>query len=102
MTPPSAIDSNTNIRRLRIAVGVLLLGLGLLGHVLAARAIGGSAIAYEHHILGFFLILAVTGAIILAVGWRYWRSRRDLALLVVGAVQAAFGLWIYIQRFHVR
>lgn len=83
------------------ALGIILLVVGLLGHVLAAHAIGGSAIAYEHHIFGFFLILVVTGAIIALVGWRFWKGRRDVTLLIVGAVQAAFGIWIYVNRFNI-
>ena len=83
------------------ALGIILLVVGLLGHVLAAHAIGGSAIAYEHHIFGFFLILVVTGAIIALVGWRFWKGRRDITLLIVGAVQAAFGIWIYVNRFNI-
>jgi len=33
--------------------------------------------------------------------WRFWKGRRDLTILIVGAVQAVFGLVIYIERFHV-
>lgn len=87
--------------RTRIWLGVLLLVLGFLGHFFAARAIGGSAIAYQHHIFGFFLILLVTGAIIAGLGWRFWKGRHDITLLIIGAVQALFGLVIYIERFHV-
>lgn len=102
MTPLPAIDIDGKSRRLRIWLGGLLLGLGLLGHLLAADAIGGSAVAYEHHIFGFFIILLVSGAIILGLGWRFWRRRRDVTLLIVGAVQALFGLLVYIERFSVR
>ena len=63
MTPPPAIDVD-GTRWLRMWLGGLLLGLGLLGHLLAAHAIGGSAVAYEHHIFGFFIILLVSGAVI--------------------------------------
>jgi hypothetical protein len=80
--------------RLSLWVGALLLVIGLLGHVYAAHAMGGSRIAYTHHVLGFFLILLVTGALIVGLGWRFWRSRRGLAMLVVGIVQALIGLWI--------
>jgi hypothetical protein len=86
---------------MKIALGIMLLVVGLLGHVLAARAIGGSTIAYQHHIFGFFLILVVTGAIIALLGWRFWKGRRDVTVLVVGAVQAAFGIWIYVNRFNI-
>jgi hypothetical protein len=86
---------------MRTALGIILLVVGLLGHLLAAQAIGGSAMAYRHHIFGFFLILVVTGAIIAALGWRFWRGRRDITLLIIGAVQALFGVAIYVERFRV-
>ena len=82
-------------------LSVLLLVAGLLGHLLAARAIGGSRIAYSHHILGFFLIAVVTGVIIAGLGWRFWKGRRDITLLVIGAVQALAGLAVYMERFRV-
>jgi hypothetical protein len=82
-------------------LGVLLLVVGFLGHYFAARAIGGSYIAYRDHILGFFVILLVTGLIIAGLGWRFWKGRRDITLLIVGAVQALFGVWVYIGRFSV-
>ena len=82
-------------------LGVALLMVGFLGHFFAARAIGGTYIAYRDHIFGFFLILLVTGAIIAALGWRFWKGRRDIMLLTIGVVQALFGIWIYINRFSV-
>jgi hypothetical protein len=86
---------------MKTALGIILLVVGLLGHLLAAHAIGGSAMAYQHHIFGFFLILVVTGAIIAGLGWRFWKGRRDVTVLVIGAVQALFGLVIYAERFRV-
>jgi protein-S-isoprenylcysteine O-methyltransferase Ste14 len=82
-------------------LGVLLLVVGFLGHYFAARAIGGSYIAYRDHIFGFFLILLVTGLIIAGLGWRFWKGRHDITLLIVGAVQALFGVWVYMERFSV-
>jgi uncharacterized membrane protein (UPF0136 family) len=82
-------------------LGVILLVLGFLGHFFAARAIGGSYVAFRDHIQGFFLILVVTGAIIAGLGWRFWKGRHDITILVIGGVQALFGLVIYIERFHV-
>ena len=82
--------------RLRILLGVILLVLGLIGHLYAAYATGGSSVAYGHHVLGFFLILVVTGAIITGLGWRFWRSRPDLTVLIVGVVQALFGLLVVV------
>ncbi|MDQ6633866.1 MAG: hypothetical protein M3Z10_03825 [Gemmatimonadota bacterium] len=86
---------------MKTALGIILLVVGLLGHLLAAHAIGGSAIAYQHHIFGFFLILVVTGTILALLGWRFWRGRRDVTLLIVGVVQALFGIWIYVNRFNI-
>ena len=80
--------------RLPVWGGVLLLGLGLLGHLYAAHAIGGSRTAYTHHVLGFALILLVTGGIIAGVGWRFWRSRSAITVLAIGAVQALLGLLV--------
>lgn len=86
----------------RLWLGVFLAGLGLLGHVLAARAISGkNPLAYQHHVFGFFLILAVTGAIISVLGWRFWKGRRDITVLTIGVVQALFGLVIYLDRFNI-
>ena len=87
--------------RTRIWLGVILTGLGFLGHFFAARAIGGTALAYKDHIFGFFLILLVTGVIIAGLGWRFWKGRRDITVLAIGVVQALFGLVIYIERFHI-
>jgi len=82
-------------------LGAILLIVGFLGHYFAARAIGGSYIAYRDHILGFFLILVVTGAIIAGLGWRFWKGRRDITVLIIGLVQALVGIWVYIGRYNV-
>ena len=84
-----------------IWLGVLLTVVGFLGHFFAARAIGGYAIAYRDHIFGFFLILIVTGAIIALLGRFFWKGRRDITILITGVVQAAFGIVIYLNRFHI-
>ena len=75
-------------------IGLLLLGLG--GHVVAAWLNGGGQIAYVHHVAGFFLIAAVTGAVIAGLTWIFWRSRRAQALLVFAAVQAVLGVLVAI------
>jgi len=81
-------------------LGVVLIVVGFLGHFFAARAIaGGNPRAYPDHIGGFFLILVVTGAIIGGLGWRFWKGRRDITVLIIGVVQALFGIVIYIRRF---
>lgn len=99
-TPHASADAGT-ARRRRIWLGVLLLGAGLLGHLLAAQAIGGSFVAYRDHIAGFFLLSLVSGVIIAALGWRFWRDRHDITLLILGVVQALIGLVVYVERFHI-
>ena len=81
-------------------LGALLIVVGFLGHFFAARAIG-TYIYYRDHIFGFFLILLVTGPIIAGLGWRFWKGRKDITLLIIGVVQALFGIAIYILRFHI-
>jgi hypothetical protein len=71
-----------------------LLGLGLVGHLYAAHAIGGSRTAYVHHVLGFVVILLVTGSVLGGLGWRYWRARPTRIMLAISALQALAGLWV--------
>ncbi|MDQ2929361.1 MAG: hypothetical protein M3Y05_00885 [Gemmatimonadota bacterium] len=82
-------------------LGVALVLTGLAFHLLAARAIGGTHLAFRDHIAGFVGIAMITGAILALIGWRFWRERRDITILVFGAVQAAFGLLVYMMRFSV-
>ena len=82
-------------------LGAILIVVGFLGHFFAARAIGGSYIAFRDHIFGFFLILVVTGGIIAGLGWRFWKGRSDITVLTIGAVQALFGFVIYLERFSI-
>lgn len=81
--------------------GALLAAAGLLGHLVAANAIGGSRMAYTHHIAGFFLILVVSGAAIAGLGWRLLKTRPGIILLLIGTVQALFGLYIYLIRYQI-
>jgi len=81
-------------------LGAILIVVGFLGHFFAARAFG-TYVYYSHHIFGFFLILFVTGPIIALLGWRFWRGRKDITLLIIGVVQAALGIAIYIMRYHI-
>jgi hypothetical protein len=101
METPSTLAVPRKSHRGRIWLGVELTALGLAGHVLAARAIGGSYVAYRDHLFGFLLILLVTGVIIAGLGWRFWKGRDDISVLVLGAVQAIFGIVVYIERFNV-
>ena len=87
--------------RSRLWLGVLLLAVGFLGHFFAARAIGGSYIAYRDHIFGFVVLTLVSGAVLAALGWRFWKGRHDITLLILGAVQALVGVYVYIERFSV-
>jgi uncharacterized membrane protein (UPF0136 family) len=89
------------MKRSWIWLGVILLAVGLSGHLLAARAIGGYYIAYRDHIAGFLLLTVVSGAIVAALGWRFWKGRHDITLLIVGALQTILGIVIYINRFHI-
>ena len=82
-------------------LGVLLLVAGFLGHYFAARAIGGSFVAYRDHMAGFVGIAIITGAIIALLGRFFWRARPDVTLLLIGLVQAAFGLFVYLSRYSV-
>ena len=101
MGTPSMPAESSSTRHYRILLGWVLLGLGLLGHLLAARAIGGTYVAFRDHIAGFVILSLVSLAIIGGLGWKFWRGRRDITLLAVGAVQAILGLVVYIQRFTV-
>ena len=82
-------------------LGVLFLLGGLVCHVLAADAIGGSAVAYRDHLLGFVGLTVVSGAILGVLGWRFWRGRRDITIFALGLLQALIGLFVYTQRFAV-
>jgi hypothetical protein len=74
----------------------------LLGHVIAARINGGGRIAYVHHVLGFFLIAAVTGLLIAGATWLFWRGRRNRALLTLGLVQLLFGIAVILAEWRAR
>ena len=95
------IGTNDSGRRMRIGLGLLFLGAGFLGHFLAARAIGGSYVAFRDHMLGFVGLTLVSGAIIAGLGWRFWRGRHDITLLTLGILQALIGIFVYIERFTV-
>ena len=82
-------------------LGVILLVAGFLGHFFAARAIGGTYIAYRDHIFGFVALTLVSAAIVGLLGMRFWKGRSDVTLLVVGVIQTLIGILVYINRFAV-
>ena len=89
------------VRSRRIWIGVLLLAAGLLGHLVAAQAIGGGYVAYRDHIFGFVFLSLVSGAVIAGLGWRFWRGRHDITVLILGVVQALLGFVVYLERFRI-
>jgi hypothetical protein len=48
-------------------------------------------------VLGFVGLSLVSGAIIALLGWRFWKGRHDISLLILGALQALIGLLVYTQ-----
>ena len=82
-------------------VGVILLVAGFLGHFFAARAIGGTYIAYRDHMFGFVALTLVSAAIVALFGMRFWKGRHDITLVIVGVIQLLIGIQVYISRFSV-
>ena len=101
METPRAMTASPTLNRSLLWLGAVLLIAGFSGHFFAARAIGGSYIAYRDHMFGFTLLTLVSGAIIAVIGRRFWKGRHDITLLILGAVQALLGLYVYINRFHI-
>lgn len=101
MGTPDMVTTIDRGRRLRVWLGIVLLGAGLLGHLLAAQAIGGTQLAYRDHIFGFVVLTLVSGAIIWGLSRRFWRGRHDITLLTLGVLQALVGLVVYVNRFSV-
>lgn len=88
-------------RRIGTWLGSILLIVGFLGHFFAARAIGGTYLAYRDHMAGFFGLTILSGAVVAAIGWKFWKGRTDITWLIIGVIQAAIGVLIYINRFAV-
>ena len=89
------------MNRTLVVIGAVLLAVGLLCHLLAAQAIGGTFIAYRDHIGGFVILCLVPGAILAGLGWRFWKGRHDITLAALGLLQTLLGIWVYIERFSV-
>lgn len=81
--------------RSRLWFGITLLAVGLSGHLVAAAVTGGTYIHYRDHIFGFLFLSAVAWAILALLSRRFWRGRRDITLLTLGAVQAIIGWMVY-------
>jgi hypothetical protein len=81
--------------RQRLWLGIVLLVVGLSGHLIAAATTGGTYIHYRDHIFGFVFLTAVAWVILALLGRRYWANRQDITLLALGTVQAILGLVIY-------
>lgn len=80
------------IGRRQIWLGVVVLVLGLLGHLVSAYMIRLNPRAYPDHIEGFIGIAVVTGIIIAGLGRLFWRGRRDITWMIFCALQALMGL----------
>ena len=100
--PTSSVNARAGQRaRMQKWIGITALGAGLLGHLLAARAIGGSYVAYRDHLVGFVGLTVISGAVLAGLGSRFWKHRPDITLLSLGLLQALIGLLVYVERFSV-
>ena len=68
MTSASSVTPPTESSRSLLWLGVVLLIVGFFCHFFAARAIGGTYIAYRDHLLGFVLLTVVSGLIVWCTG----------------------------------
>jgi hypothetical protein len=75
--------------------------VGFLGHYFAARAIGGTYVAFRDHIGGFVVLTLISALIIWSLSLRFFKGRTDMVVLLVGIVQALLGVFVYINRFSV-
>jgi len=76
----------------QIWLGVTLLVLGLCGHLVSAYIIRMNPLAYPDHLKGFVFIAVVTGLLIAALGWFFWRRRPAITWLVWCATQTVMGV----------
>jgi hypothetical protein len=101
MTTAPNVPPIDNPARPLLWLGLVLLIAGFFGHFFAARAIGGTYIAFRDHIAGFVFLTAVSGLVVWLLGLKFWKHRYDITIFVVGVIQAAIGALVYVQRFSV-
>ncbi len=99
-TPPAAPLASPTRRKLTV-FGFVLLMASLLCHLLSAQAIGGYYVAYRDHIVGFVVLSVLSGALLWGLSRWFWRGRHDITLAVLGVLQLAIGILVYINRFHI-
>lgn len=73
----------------------------LVDHIVAAQLNGGGRIAYVHHILGFFLIAAITALPAAAVA-HFWPRYRNRAWVVFGFIQLLLGIFVILTELRDR
>jgi hypothetical protein len=76
-------------------LGLTLLVAGFFGHFFAAMALGPGLNAWRDHMLGFAGLTVISALIVGTIGWRFWRGRRDITLLIVGVIQLVIGIMVY-------
>ncbi|HZE09135.1 MAG TPA: hypothetical protein VE110_10325 [Gemmatimonadaceae bacterium] len=81
-------------------LGIILLIAGFFGHVSAARAIGGTHVAWRDHMIGFTGATILSALIVGAIGSFLWKGRKDITVLIVGALGFALGLVVFINPPH--
>ena len=74
------------------ALGVVLLIGGFVGHAYAAHSLGPGHHAWRDHMLGFVGLTIVSAAIVGALGWKLWKGRTDITVLIVGVIQVILGI----------
>jgi uncharacterized membrane protein len=76
------------------ALGVILLIVGFCGHAYAAHSLGSNHHAWQYHMFGFLGLTIVSAAIVGALGWKFWKGRTDITILIVGVIQLILGIMV--------